>query len=77
MTKHTISKKKVDKLYKVVHEDIFSARISIALLLRKVDSSIGRQVDDILSDLCTKTPQKAIGMFEDIHISSLGLTDKK
>lgn len=59
--KYTISKKKTDALYNLVHEDIMQARIKIKGLLK--DSIQERLIEEILCNLCYDCPQNAINSF--------------
>lgn len=57
-----LSKKKETELYGVVHEEIMQARLKIWKMRFDEKPSIA-EIDDILSDLCIKAPQKAIDCF--------------
>jgi len=60
-----LSKKKETKLYEVVHEEIMQARLKIWKMRFDKKPSIV-EIDNILSDLCFKAPQKAIECFGEI-----------
>jgi hypothetical protein len=57
-----LSKKKETELYGVVHKEIMQARLKIWKMRFEQKPSIS-EIDNILSDLCIKTPQKAIECF--------------
>ena len=57
-----LSKKKETELYEVVHEEIMQARLKIWEMRFNEKPSIA-EIDNILSDLCIKAPQKAIECF--------------
>lgn len=57
---YSISKKKVEELYGIVHEEIMQVRIKLCNLS---DKDLSNQVNDILADLCFKAPEKAINVF--------------
>ena len=62
MTKeHIISEKKIKALYNSISNDIMDARVTICRLL---DTKAGKEVDNILSDLMMKAPQRAIDLFK-------------
>lgn len=54
-----LSKKKESELYGAVHDEIMKARIKIWKMRFDEKPSIA-VIDNILSDLCIKAPQKAI-----------------
>lgn len=58
-----VSKKKINEVYSVVHEEILQARIKIWKMKDSKTISIA-EIDDILSDLCASDPQKAIEIFK-------------
>lgn len=58
--KRSISKKKTDKLYGLLHEEIVTARVKIQ---RLGNDKILKEVDNILSDLTLDLPTKAIDIF--------------
>jgi len=60
-----ISKKKSEQLYNIVHEEIMQARIKVWQMKDYANISIA-EIDNILSDLCKKAPQKSIGLFSNI-----------
>lgn len=57
-----LTEKRKSQIFDAVHEEIMSARIRIAKILNGRQDGI--PVDDILSDLCIKAPQKAIDSFK-------------
>lgn len=59
--KYIISKKKIDLLYDVIYQEIMSVRITLCNLSAK---ELEDQVNDVLADLCTDAPHKAISIFE-------------
>ena len=61
--KITLSKIRQDLLYNTVHEEIMQARLKIWKMKDDKNVSIA-EIDDILSDLCIKAPDKAIGCFK-------------
>lgn len=62
MKKSSLSKKKETALYSEVQEEIMQARIKIARIL--TGDSLGRHIDNILSDLTISCPEKAINLFK-------------
>ncbi len=58
---HSISKKKKDALYNLIHEDIMKARVDLQLSL--TDEPSKKIVDNVLCKICYKTAQKAIELF--------------
>lgn len=58
-----LSNKKQTELYNVVHEDIMNARIKIWKMKDQKNISIA-EIDDIMSDLLTSAPKKAIDLFK-------------
>ena len=62
MSNTSLSKKKEKELYNEVHEEIMQARLKIWKMKDNKNVSIA-EIDDILSDLCMKAPQKAIQLF--------------
>lgn len=62
MSNTSLSKKKEKELYNEVHEEIMQARLKIGKMKENKNVSIA-EIDDILSDLCMKAPQKAIQLF--------------
>lgn len=61
--KTTLSKVRQDLLYNTVHEEIMQARLKIWKMKDDKNISIA-EIDDILSDLCLKAPDKAIRCFK-------------
>ena len=57
-----LSKKKTTELYSTVHEEIMTARIKIWKMRDDKNISIA-EIDDILSDLSTSAPNKALEVF--------------
>jgi len=55
-----ISNKKETELYDLLYNEIMDARVKIAM---KLEGSVKNAVDDIMSDLTMKLPQKAIELF--------------
>lgn len=66
-----LSKKKETELYGVVHEEIMRARIKIARLTLDAPNGLGRELDNILSDLSMNAPQKAIDLFKQIEYAKV------
>ena len=58
-----LSKKKESELYEVIHKEIMDARIKIYKMKDSKFISIN-EIDNIMSDLCTNAPQKAIDLFK-------------
>lgn len=54
-----VSKKKLDKLYSEVHEDVMMARVKIWKMKDDKNISIAA-IDDILFRLSMSAPQKAV-----------------
>lgn len=63
MSNIKLSSKKEHKLYSSIHEEIMQARIKIWKMKDNVNISIA-EIDDILSDLASSAPQKAIDLFK-------------
>ena len=64
MANTSLSQKRETELYGEVHEQIMQCRIKINRALKGVcHITIQNEIDDLLSDLCMKAPQKAIQVF--------------
>lgn len=59
-----LSKKQKQKLYDLVHEEIMKSRIKIWKMRNDANISIS-EIDNIMSDLSVKAPQKATELFTD------------
>lgn len=66
MPNTSLSKKRENELYNEVHEEIMQARLKIWKMKDNKNVSIA-EIDDILSDLCMKAPQKAIQLFTNLN----------
>ena len=58
---YSISKKKVELLYGVIHEEIMKVRIKLCNLS---DKELSSQVNEELAGLCYKAPEMAINLFK-------------
>lgn len=58
-----LSKKKESELYEIIHKEIMDARIKIYKMKDSKFISIN-EIDNIMSDLLTNAPQKAIELFK-------------
>ncbi len=63
MEKRSISKKKADALYSLIHEDAMTARVRMATLLER-HPDLAKYADNILYFISTDTAQKAIDLFK-------------
>jgi hypothetical protein len=61
--KTTLSKKKHEMLYNVVHKKIMDARVEIIMNLKKQNLPY-EEIDEILYKLCASTPKLALRCFE-------------
>ena len=66
MPNTSLSKKRENELYNEVYEEIMQARLKIWKMKDNKNVSIA-EIDDILSDLCMKAPQKAIQLFTNLN----------
>lgn len=60
--KSTLSNKKQDELYNLIHEEIMQLRVTVARVPTPTIST--KDIDELLSKLCYSVPLKAIQLFK-------------